>query len=305
VRDVNWSFAVKLVLAVRFSISHDRGRIDRLFLQADWAIRRIRRRRASGSLKSRPFSRKTIPFPNWRISFILTPEFGRPERTFVNLIDLSSDKGSNSENVPKAVVSRLSLYLRELQQLMRAGKETISSTRLGKLLGITDAQVRKDIANFGQFGSPGVGYRCEQLVAEIRRILGTNRMWPVALVGCGNMGQALLGYRGFVQQGFSVVAAFDVNPSIVGTKIGGIVVDHFDTFGEIAKANQIQMAILAVPAEYAQSVAEDIIKSGISGILNFAPMTLNLPPHIEVVGVDLAIELEQLSFAVAKQPKSN
>lgn len=207
--------------------------------------------------------------------------------------------------MPKAVVSRLSLYLRELQQLMRAGKETISSTRLGKLLGITDAQVRKDIANFGQFGSPGVGYRCEQLVAEIRRILGTNRMWPVALVGCGNMGQALLGYRGFVQQGFSMVAAFDVNPTIVGSKIGGIVIDHFDHFSEIVKQNQIQMAILAVPAEYAQTVAEEITKFGICGILNFAPITLNLPPQIEVVGVDLAIELEQLSFAVAKMPRNN
>ena len=124
-------------------------------------------------------------------------------------------------NVSKAVVSRLSLYLRELQHLLGDGKKTISSTKLGRLLGLTAAQVRKDFANFGQFGYPGIGYRCEELIDEIRGILGTDRLWPVAMVGCGNLGQALLGYRGFQKEGFSVQAAFDVDPHLVGSEFGG------------------------------------------------------------------------------------
>src|ERR1043166_5776875 len=111
--------------------------------------------------------------------------------------------------VPKAVVSRLSLYLRELQHLVRDGHETTSSTQLGRLLGFTDAQVRKDLAYFGQFGYPGIGYRCSELIDAVKRILGTNQPWPLAIVGMGNLGRALMGYRGFQQQGFEIVAAFD------------------------------------------------------------------------------------------------
>ena len=125
-------------------------------------------------------------------------------------------------NVPQAVVSRLSLYLRELQHLLRSGCETTSSTQLGRLLGFTDAQVRKDLAYFGQFGHPGIGYRCSELVTAIRQILGSDRDWPIGLVGVGNLGRALLGYRGFGQQGFRVVAAFDADPSITGQQIEGI-----------------------------------------------------------------------------------
>ena len=207
---------------------------------------------------------------------------------------------TSETQVPKAVVSRLSLYLRELQQIIRAGEETISSTKLGKMLGITDAQVRKDFAYFGQFGYPGIGYRCEQLITEIRRILGTNRMSPVALIGCGNLGQALLGYRGFVRQGFSVVLAFDIDNGVVGKSIEGITVSHFDQLESAIELNGVRLAILAVPADAAQPVADRLVQAGITGILNFAPVTLNLPQAINVIGVDLAIELEQLSFAVVK-----
>ncbi len=198
-------------------------------------------------------------------------------------------------------MSRLSLYLRELQQLDRSGCKTISSTKLGRRLGITDAQVRKDFAYFGQFGYPGIGYRCGELVEEIRRILGTNRVWPAALVGCGNLGQALLGYRGFTKQGFRVVAAFDVNPDIVGREIEGLKVQHLDELAKTTTQEGIRLAILAVPSASAMTVAERLVESGISGILNFAPVTLNLPSTVSVVGVDLAMELEQLAFAVVKQ----
>ena len=169
------------------------------------------------------------------------------------------------------------------------------------MLGITGAQVRKDFAYFGQFGFPGIGYRCEQLVAEIRQILGTDRVWPVALVGCGNMGRALLGYRGFFKQGFEVRAAFDNLPDLVGKKIGEIPIEPLENLKEVVAERKIQLAILAVPAEAAQEVATYLIENGIIGILNFAPVTLNLPNRIATVGVDLAMELEQLSFEVAQR----
>ena len=195
----------------------------------------------------------------------------------------------------------MSLYLRELQHLLREEKKTISSTKLGRLLGITDAQVRKDFAYFGQFGYPGIGYRCEELVDEIRRILGTDRIWPAAMVGVGNLGQALLGYQGFTGQGFSVRAAFDIDTQVVGKEICGLTVHHMSELTEIVRQKAIQLAILAVPANAAPEVAEQIVDSGITGVLNFAPVTLNLPKSVSVVGVDLAMELEQLAFAVVSK----
>ena len=195
----------------------------------------------------------------------------------------------------------MSLYLRELQQLMRVGKETISSSKLGRRLGVTDAQVRKDFAYFGQFGYPGIGYRCEELVLEIRRILGTDRTWPVALIGCGNLGQALLGYRGFGKQGFRVEAAFDIAPELVGKTFEGLTVLNLDSMPQVVKKLGIKLAILAVPALAANQAVDSLVEAGITGILNFAPVTLNLPKTVSVVGVDLAMELEQLAFAVVKQ----
>ncbi len=207
----------------------------------------------------------------------------------------------SSSSVPKAVVSRLSLYLRELQHIERSGRKTISSTALGRRLGCTAAQVRKDFTYFGQFGYPGIGYRCEELIGEIRRILGTDRQWSVALIGCGNLGQALLGYRGFEKQGFRVVAAFDVNDQIVGRQIEGLKINHLDQLEEVSRNLEVRMAILAVPSSAAVGVINRLQAAGITGILNFAPVTLNLPKSISVVGVDLAMELEQLAFAVVKQ----
>jgi len=205
---------------------------------------------------------------------------------------------SSDSPVPKAVVSRLSLYLRELQHLIRDGNETTSSTQLGKLLGFTDAQVRKDLAYFGQFGYPGIGYRCSELVEAIKKILGTNRPWPLAIVGLGNLGRALMGYRGFSQQGFRITAAFDVDPAKIGTSVEGVPVHHLDDVVQVAKEHAIRLAIIAVPAAAAQKVADALVAANIDGILNFAPVTLTLPKHVRTVGVDLAIELEQLSFAV-------
>jgi redox-sensing transcriptional repressor len=203
--------------------------------------------------------------------------------------------------VPKAVVSRLSLYLRELQHLLRDGHETTSSGQLGKLLGFSDAQVRKDLAYFGHFGHPGIGYRCDELVTAIRRILGADRDWPVAIVGTGNLGRALLGYRGFTNQGFRIVAAFDIDPAQVGGAIEGVKIYHLDSLAEVTEEHRIKLGMIAVPAAAAQSVADRLVAVGMEGIVNFAPVTLLLPSHVSQVGVDLAIELEQLSFSVVNR----
>jgi redox-sensing transcriptional repressor len=154
----------------------------------------------------------------------------RPNTTYQHCMSQPKSKPSlESEGpVPKAVVNRLSLYLRELLRLMRDGHQTTSSSHLGSLLGFTDAQVRKDLAYFGHFGYPGIGYRCQELIDAIRRILGTDRIWPVAMVGVGNLGRALLGYKGFGHQNFRIVAAFDVDPSRVGDAIEGVPIHHLD-----------------------------------------------------------------------------
>lgn len=206
--------------------------------------------------------------------------------------------------VPKAVVTRLSLYLRELEHLVRDGHATTSSTQLGRVLGFTDAQVRKDLAYFGHFGYPGIGYRCDELIVAVRRILGTDQAWTVALVGAGNLGRALLGYRGFQQRGFSFVAAFDIDPAKIGSLIEGLRVQHLDRLSQMAQENRIRLGMIAVPAVAAQSVADRLLAAGVEGILNFAPVTLSLPASVSQAGVDLAIELEQLAFSVLNRPQT-
>ena len=200
--------------------------------------------------------------------------------------------------VPKAVVNRLSLYLRELEHLVREGHETTSSTQLGGKLGFTDAQVRKDLAYFGHFGYPGIGYRCDELIGAVRRILGTDQKWSVALVGTGNLGRALMGYGGFQQRGFHIVAAFDVDPAKVGSQIEGVDIHHLDRLPQLAREHRIRLGMIAVPATAAQFVVDRLVAAGIEGVLNFAPVTIGLPPSVAQIGVDLAIELEQLAFSI-------
>jgi len=207
----------------------------------------------------------------------------------------------SDSTVPKVVVSRISLYLRELQRLEAAGQQTISSGQLGTLLGFSDAQVRKDLGFFGQFGYPGVGYRCDELIRAMRDILGTNHAWNVAMVGAGNLGQALLGYRGFGRQNFAIAAAFDADPAKVGQVVQGLRIQPLDELPATIRDRGIRLGMIVVPAEQAQWAADRLVAAGVEGIVNFAPVTLTLPPHVQVVGVDLAIELEQLSFSVTNK----
>lgn len=205
---------------------------------------------------------------------------------------------SAAKPAPKAVVGRVSLYIRQLEVAQRQGLSTISSSRLGAALGINDAQVRKDLAFFGQFGHPGVGYRIEELIPALRRILGIDRTWPTALIGLGNLGRALLKYRGFRNRGFQVVALFDNDPKKVGQKHDGLVVQPIEALPQVAAALGIDLAILSVPADVAQRVADAVVACGIPGIMNFAPLPLVLPPTVSVVAVDLSVQLEHLAYKV-------
>lgn len=215
----------------------------------------------------------------------------------------SNSTPSDRAVVPKAVVNRLSLYLRELQHLRRHGKETISSQALGERLGSSDAQVRKDLAYFGHFGQPGIGYRCGELIEAIRTILGTSRAWSVAVVGIGNLGRALLGYKGFLNQGFHIVAAFDVDPPKIGATVEGVLVRPMEDLPDRVQRDGIELGMIAVPAAAAQPVADRLVAAGVRGIVNFAPVTLSLSEEVSVVGVDLAIELEQIAFSVANRKR--
>jgi len=206
---------------------------------------------------------------------------------------------SNGEPRPsRASVGRFSLYLRRLQQLDPDQVRTISSGQLGDALGLTDAQVRKDLANLGNLGHPGVGYSTSELIAALRRRLGIDRSWSVVVVGVGNLARALLRYRGFQQQGFRIVALFDAAPEIVGQQVDGLTVFPPEAMAEVIATTGAELGILTVPSEAAQSVADALVEAGIRGVLNFAPMVLRLPAHVSLVAVDLAVQLEQLAFLV-------
>lgn len=201
-----------------------------------------------------------------------------------------------NEEIPNPAVYRLSFYLRQLESFRRGDRHTISSRQLGEALGYSDAQVRKDLAYFGQFGHPGIGYRVEDLVHQLKKILGTDKISNVLLVGAGNLGRALLAYKGFLQKGFRIVAIFDADAAKVGKKIGDLPVRSDQDIASVAAELQIRMAMLAVPVAAAQSVANQLVTVGIKGILNFAPVALNVPGDVVVQSVDLALQLEQLSF---------
>lgn len=209
--------------------------------------------------------------------------------------------GTGDTGTPKAAVGRLSLYLRQLEIHHQQGEETISSNQLGKALEISDAQVRKDLAYFGQFGYPGIGYRVAELRDSLRAVLGTDKDWHMALVGMGNLGRALLGYKGFSERGFLIKALFDVDPRLIGQRMSGIVVKPLSEIATATKETNLKLAVLTVPADAAQQVADQIVAAGIVGILNFAPIQLRVPPDVNVISVDLGLQLEQLTFLVTQR----
>ena len=203
--------------------------------------------------------------------------------------------------IPEMTIRRLSVYTRCLLQLEEDGVKTVSSQELAERFNLNSAQVRKDLAYFGEFGVRGIGYYVSGLKAELQRILGLDREWAVALVGFGNLGSALFHYRGFARQGFRIAAIFDEDPRKVAREIDSTTpIFPSRDLGREVKARGIQIAIVAVPSDAAQSVADQLVAAGIRAILNFAPARIKVPKDVRFKNVDLSIELETLSFYLAK-----
>lgn len=202
--------------------------------------------------------------------------------------------------IPEMTIRRLSIYTRCLQQLEEDGVKTISSQELAERFNLNSAQVRKDLAYFGEFGVRGIGYYVSGLKAELLKILGLDREWPVALVGFGNLGSALFNYKGFGRQGFRISAIFDDDPAKTGRVLDGIPILPLRDLSREVKAKNLQIGIVAVPAEAAQVVADRLVASGIKAILNFAPVRLKVAKDVRLKNVDLSIELESLSFAISQ-----
>ena len=207
-------------------------------------------------------------------------------------------KKSIRPEIPRKTIYRLSVYLRCLQRLKSNGIRTVSSEVLAKGAGVKSTQLRKDLTYFGQFGTRGLGYDVEQLTKMISDLLGTNSLQPVILVGVGNLGTALLSYRGFEQEGFEIVAAFDIDPKRNRNKRIAQPIYPMEKLLDFVRERAVKMAILSAPAAAAQEVANTLIQCGITGILNFAPIVLSVPEEVMVNNVNLAIELENLSYFI-------
>jgi redox-sensing transcriptional repressor len=207
--------------------------------------------------------------------------------------------------IPEMTIRRLSVYTRCLAQLEEDGVQAISSQELAERFNLNSAQVRKDLAYFGEFGVRGIGYYVSGLRAELQRILGLDREWPVALVGFGNLGSALVHYRGFARQGFRIAAIFDDDPVKANREVDGIPTFAVRDIGREVRARGIQIAIVAVPAEGAQPVTDVLVAAGIKAVLNFAPARLRVPRDVRLKDVDLSIELETLSFYLKAPPKAS
>lgn len=198
--------------------------------------------------------------------------------------------------VPDIVIGRLPLYLRALTYLVEEGREITSSQEMGDRLGISSAQIRKDLSHFGEFGKQGTGYEIQFLRQQLQRILHMTEEWPVALVGAGDLGNALIHYEGFVGQGFRIVVVFDQDPQKVGKKLGEFEIFDAEAIPTIVKDKGIEVAIIAVPASEAQTVADFLIESGVRAILNYAPITLSVPPNVQVQHIDPIIHLQHMTY---------
>lgn len=207
-------------------------------------------------------------------------------------------KKNGRTEIPRKAVYRLSLYLRCLQRLKSNGIHTVSSEALSSAAGVKSTQLRKDLTYFGQFGTRGLGYDVDQLGKMISDLLGTNSLQPVVLIGVGNLGLALLSYRGFEQEGFEIVAAFDIDAERKRNKKIAQPILPMEKLAEFVSTNAVKMAILTVPTAFAQEVANQLVQTGITGILNFAPIVLQVPEDVMVNNVNLAIELENLSYFI-------
>jgi len=205
------------------------------------------------------------------------------------------------KRIAESTVRRLSIYLRFLEEFEGRGLATVSSDELARRGGTTSAQVRKDLSFFGSFGKRGLGYSVPELATALREILGLGREWRVVIIGAGKIGAALTQYRGFQQRGFRIVAAYDTQPGKVGGNLDGIRVRDMAQFEQDVAHERPDIAVLAIPTEGAQAVLDRVVRSGIKAVLNFAPSQLHAPADVTVKNVNMAMELESLSFALTNR----
>ncbi|WP_017596538.1 redox-sensing transcriptional repressor Rex [Nocardiopsis potens] len=198
--------------------------------------------------------------------------------------------------IPEATVARLPVYLRALQGLAERGILTVSSEDLASAAGVNSAKLRKDLSHLGSYGTRGVGYDVDYLVYQISRELGLTQDWSVAIVGAGNLGRALANYGGFGTRGFRIAALLDADEGVVGDEVAGLRVGHIDTLEDVVSAERVSIGVIAVPAVAAQGVCDRFVEAGVTSVLNFAPVVLNVPPAVDVRKVDLSIELQILAF---------
>ena len=202
----------------------------------------------------------------------------------------------NAEKIPDIIIGRLPIYLRALQRMSEKGAETTSSQELGEVIGISAAQIRKDISQFGEFGKQGTGYSIPFLIERLQSILQVNRVWDVIIVGIGDMGHALARYNGFGNRGFRVTMLFDNDAAKVGQIVNNLEVFGVDGMTERIRQNKIKIAILAVPASDAQAAANQLVKAGVKAILNYAPIHLNVPGDVHVQHIDPATHLQRMTY---------
>jgi len=199
-------------------------------------------------------------------------------------------------NIPDIVIGRLPVYLRALTRLLQEGQEVTSSHELGQRLGISSAQIRKDLSHFGGFGKQGTGYQIAYLVEQLRQVLKVNQEWEVVLVGAGDLGSALAHYKGFSNRGFRIAHVFDNSSDKVGKKLGDFTIKPMNELRKIIQDNDIRIAMIAVPAEKAQEVANHLIEAGIRAILNYAPINLNVPSNVHVQYIDPVLHMQRMTY---------
>ncbi len=202
----------------------------------------------------------------------------------------------NAKKIPDIIIGRLPVYLRALQRMAEAGLKTTSSQELGEHVGISAAQIRKDISQFGEFGKQGTGYSIDFLIEKLREILKVDRIWDVVVVGAGDLGHALAHYNGFQNRGFRVVAIFDNDKNKIGQQIGDFTIEDSATMSERIKALGVKIAMITVPASAAQEVADKLVQAGIKSILNYAPVNINVPNHVKVQYSDPATNLQRMTY---------
>jgi redox-sensing transcriptional repressor len=202
---------------------------------------------------------------------------------------------------PDVVIGRLPLYARSLRYLLQEGVTSVSSQELGDRINVTAAQIRKDLSYFGEFGKQGIGYDVEKLLAQIEDILGLTQEWAVALVGIGHLGEAIARYEGFRSQGIRIVALFDSDPSKLGTAINGLTISGDDQIEPICRQHNVRLAIIAVPANRAQEVADMLIAAGVRAILNYAPVVIQIPEGVWVRNIDPVGLLHSMTYYLARE----